>query len=152
ERLQSNLPVTPIHDLVIKGTDMVVATHGRSFWILDDVTPLHRMADAGKPSRITLFPPRQTPRFFTYGTFWMGGKPDQYTHYTWAGPVGGAFREIARPDGTTRREYLDIGENPPMGAVITYYLPEKPEGDITLTFLDGDGKEIKSFTSKKPPK
>ena len=43
--LRSNLPVAPIHDLIVKDTDMVVATHGRSFWILDDLTPLHQMAD-----------------------------------------------------------------------------------------------------------
>ena len=43
--LQGNLPVTPIYDFVVKDTDLVVATHGRSFWILDDLTPLHQMRD-----------------------------------------------------------------------------------------------------------
>src|SRR5260370_25649388 len=43
QRLHTNLPVTPIWDLVVKGTDLVVATHGRSFWILDDITPLHQV-------------------------------------------------------------------------------------------------------------
>src|SRR5712692_8014782 len=43
QSLQLNLPVTPIHDLVIKGDDLVVATHGRSFWILDDITPLRHV-------------------------------------------------------------------------------------------------------------
>jgi photosystem II stability/assembly factor-like uncharacterized protein len=152
ERLQSNLPVVPIHDLVIKGTDMVVATHGRSFWVLDDLTPLHRIADAGRPSAVHLFPPRSTPRFFTYEAWWVESKADQYVHYTWAGPVGAAFREKPNRDGTARRQYLDAGQNPPMGAIVTYYLPEKPEGEVTLTFLDVDGKEIKSFSTKKPPK
>jgi photosystem II stability/assembly factor-like uncharacterized protein len=152
ERLQSNLPVAPIHDLVIKGTDMVVATHGRSFWILDDLTPLHRIADAGKPSGLTLFPPRPTIRFLTYEAWWMESKPDQHVHYTWAGPVGAAFREKVNPDGTARRMYLDAGQNPPSGALVTYYLPEKPEGEVTLTFLDMDGKEIKKYSTKKPPK
>ena len=45
QSLQCNLPVTPIYDLVVKDTDLVVATHGRSFWILDDLTPLHQMHD-----------------------------------------------------------------------------------------------------------
>ena len=41
-RWRSNFPVTPVYDLKIEGTDLVIATHGRSFWILDDLTPLHR--------------------------------------------------------------------------------------------------------------
>ena len=45
QSLQCNLPVTPIYDFVVKDTDLVVATHGRSFWILDDLTPLHQMRD-----------------------------------------------------------------------------------------------------------
>ena len=45
QSLQSNLPVTPVYDLIIKDTDMVVATHGRSFWVLDDLTQLHQAAD-----------------------------------------------------------------------------------------------------------
>ena len=45
QRLAGNLPVAPIHDLIVKDTDLVVATHGRSFWILDDLTPLHQIAD-----------------------------------------------------------------------------------------------------------
>ena len=46
QRLRGNLPVVPIHDLMVKDGDLVVATHGRSFWILDDLSPLHQMADA----------------------------------------------------------------------------------------------------------
>ena len=43
-RWRSNFPVTPVYDLKAEGTDLVIATHGRSFWILDDLTPLHREA------------------------------------------------------------------------------------------------------------
>ena len=63
-RSRRNLPVTPIHDLIVKGTDLVVATHGRSFWMLDDITPLHQMADAREP--VTLYKPRETPRYRFY--------------------------------------------------------------------------------------
>ena len=45
QSFQANLPVCPIHDLIVKGTDLIAATHGRSFWILDDLTPLHQMQD-----------------------------------------------------------------------------------------------------------
>ena len=50
-RLGGNLPVAPIYDLVIKGVEMVVATHGRSIWILDDLTPLHQLHDRLRQSR-----------------------------------------------------------------------------------------------------
>jgi photosystem II stability/assembly factor-like uncharacterized protein len=56
--LQLNLPVTPIHDLVVKDDDLVVATHGRSFWILDDVTPLQQLTDAVAAADAHLYRPR----------------------------------------------------------------------------------------------
>ena len=63
QSLQCNLPVTPIYDFVVKDTDLVVATHGRSFWILDDLTPLHQMRDElldGEPT--TCSKPRDAVR------------------------------------------------------------------------------------------
>jgi hypothetical protein len=62
--LKMNLPVVPIHDLAIQARekDLVVATHGRSFWILDDLTPLHQLSDEVKTSDIYLFKPRETYR------------------------------------------------------------------------------------------
>src|SRR5579872_1362390 len=150
QRLQSNLPVAPIHDLIVHDDDLVVATHGRSFWILDDITPLRRIAEQ-RPSGVHLFPPRPTKRFLTYA--WpFPEKPSPYLDYTWAGGVGAAFSSRTLPDGMEKRTYLDAGENPPNGVIVTYYLAEKPGGDITLTFLDESGTEIKQFSSKKPPK
>ncbi|MDB5479197.1 MAG: hypothetical protein JWO83_250, partial [Caulobacteraceae bacterium] len=61
--LQYNLPVTPIHDLVVKGGDLVAATHGRSFWILDDVTPL-RQAAAAAGDGVTLYAPEPAVRLY----------------------------------------------------------------------------------------
>lgn len=62
QSLQLNLPVAPIHDLVFKRDDLVVATHGRSFWILDDLTPLHQITDAVAKSEMFLFNPRDAYR------------------------------------------------------------------------------------------
>ena len=62
QSLQLNLPVAPIHDLVFKRDDLVVATHGRSFWILDDLTPLHQITDAVAGSEMFLFNPRSAYR------------------------------------------------------------------------------------------
>ena len=61
QSLQCNLPVTPIYDFVVKDTDLVVATHGRSFWILDDLTPLHQMCDELMEASRHLLRPRRRP-------------------------------------------------------------------------------------------
>jgi photosystem II stability/assembly factor-like uncharacterized protein len=60
--LQLNLPVTPIHDLVVKDDDLVVATHGRSFWILDDVTPLRQIDGSAPPPEARLYRPQAAYR------------------------------------------------------------------------------------------
>ncbi len=60
--LQLNLPVVPVHDMVVKGDDLVAATHGRSFWILDDLTPLHQLTESVLESDFYLFEPRDAYR------------------------------------------------------------------------------------------
>ena len=62
QSLQLNLPVTSVRDLTIHGDDLVIATHGRSFWILDDITPLRQTPDSGKASRAWLFHPATSTR------------------------------------------------------------------------------------------
>jgi photosystem II stability/assembly factor-like uncharacterized protein len=141
---QCNLPVTPIHDLIVKGTDLVVATHGRSFWILDDITPLHQMADSGDP--VTLFKPRDTPahRFYEYAE--EEGAPG-YVDYVLTGPVTVAFRHSEDAFGAKTRKLLDGGQNPPAGVIMHYALAEKPEGDVTLTINDAEGNAVRAFSS-----
>jgi len=63
--LQLNLPITPIHDLVVKDNDLVVATHGRSFWILDDVSPLRQFADSIASEDLHLYQPATAYRVHT---------------------------------------------------------------------------------------
>ncbi len=126
--LQNNLPVTPIHDLVIqkREKDIVVATHGRSFWVLDDVSPLHQIADGSvKASENALFKPRQTTRW---------GDPDF--------------------DITLG---LATGESAPNGVVVYYSLKEKISGSssadsLALDFLDAEGKLIVSYSNKRDKK
>ena len=62
QRLQLNLPVTPIHDLAVKGDDLVAATHGRAFWILDDVTPLRQASAATMRDALWLYAPQVATR------------------------------------------------------------------------------------------
>ncbi|HEX9730123.1 MAG TPA: glycosyl hydrolase [Gemmatimonadales bacterium] len=72
QSLQLNLPVVPIHDLILKDTDVIVATHGRSFWIMDDITPLRSLNAQVAAADAHLFTPRPTPRMGGGGGFGGG--------------------------------------------------------------------------------
>jgi photosystem II stability/assembly factor-like uncharacterized protein len=146
-RFETNLPVVPIWDLVVKGTDLVAATHGRSFWILDDITPLHQMADAAQNGEAQLFRPRDTIRWRLYGRAY-GAKTAGYTSYKMTGPVTVAYRAQETPQGTTVEKFLDAGSNPPNGVIIHYTLPEGTQGEVTLRILDAAGNEVRKFTGK----
>jgi photosystem II stability/assembly factor-like uncharacterized protein len=143
---QCDLPVTPIHDLLVKGTDLIAATHGRSFWILDDLTPLYQLADGAGREALTLFTPRDTPRF-RYSDHTEDEGRAGYTDYAITGPVTVAYRRREGPGGAELRDYLDAGKNPPNGMLLHYALAEKPEGEVKLEILDGAGKVIRTFSS-----
>ena len=142
QRLEGGgLPVTPIHDLVIKDHELVIATHGRSFWALDDLSPLRQM-EAGlaeKPAH--LFAPKPAYRFRVYEGY--GNSPtEDFVNYRMTGPLVYAYRQ---KDGKQSR--LDAGQNPPNGALIHYYLKDKPEGEVKISILDYHGNPITSYSS-----
>ena len=143
---KTNLPITPIWDLVVKGTDLVAATHGRSFWILDDVTPLHQAHPEIVLKSAHLFKPRDTVRFKLYGR--SQGKSKTHTDYKTTGPVTVAYERVETPSGTVKEKYLDAGQNPPDGVVIHYWLRDKADS-VRIAILDAEGKELRSFTSKR---
>jgi len=147
QSLQLNLPVVPIHDLVVKDTDLVVATHGRSFWILDDITPLRQISDKVQSSPAHLFPPRPGIRFKSIGGF--SQVPASGLFYRKSGVATIAARRRQKPNGETVDEFLNAGRNPPDGVIVTYYLKEQPEGEVKLSFLDANEREIRSFSSEE---
>ena len=146
QRFQLNLPVSPIYDLKLKGTDLVVATHGRSFWVLDDVTAIHQFSDDIASETAHLLKPgtveRHLPKVFE-GLFDSG---DGKQYMSTLGMVAAYVKEET-PEHGVKHSYLDSGANPPKGAVITYYLSEAPESTITLRIHDADGVEVKTFKS-----
>ena len=146
--MQGNLPRVPIYDLVVKEDDLLAATHGRSFWIMDDVTQLRQLAEelAGEP--LHLLKPRATYRMPVPAQSRRASTGKIYQLATGAAVT---FTESKDPEGQTVRKFLDAGENPPDGVVVTYYLKEKPE-EATLTFQDSDGQAIKTFSSIAPEK
>jgi photosystem II stability/assembly factor-like uncharacterized protein len=151
QRLRGNLPVAPIHDLIVKDTDLVVATHGRAFWILDDLTPLHQLAATLPEGEAHLFAPRPTVRWGAYKGHGMKPGPGREIGYRMAGSVGYAYRQVETPTGEKKEQLLDAGENPPAGVIVHYWLAQAPAGDVTLTFLDAEGREIRAFTSRREP-
>ena len=156
EPLQLNLPMAPINDLVVKNNDLVVATHGRSFWVLDDITPLRQYNDSIPQQQAHLFTPTTTNMTAFRPTFF--------------GALGAGS---------------SVGKNPPGGAVIYYWLKtslkkedqkksaagngsaESGEGKseaakpdeaakkeppkITLEILDSSGKVIRKYPKKEEP-
>ena len=114
--LQLNLPVSPIHDLVVKDDDLVAATHGRSFWVLDDITPLRQVNAPSVQSDMLLYQPQTALRL----------------HY---------------PTEFDKRQ--PVGENPPAGAIIDYYLKTAPKDEMTLDILDAQGKTVRHLSSKE---
>jgi len=145
-RIGGTLPLVPIHDLIIKGTDMVVATHGRAFWILDDVTPFRQIAAGARGDGAHLFAPRPTVRMRIHQGF--GGDPVAgMVNHAHAATSVVSYMTAKRPDGTTRREYVNAGANPPSGVIIHYYLAEPPAGGVTVTIKDQSGATIRTYTN-----
>ncbi|MFZ0218455.1 MAG: glycosyl hydrolase [Candidatus Dormiibacterota bacterium] len=142
------LPVVPIYDLAVKGSDLVVATHGRSFWILDDLTPLRQLGEEGPQATTRLFAPRRTEQEIAEPSR-ASSAPAGWRRYVTHG--GAVYHEIRREDGSADRLHVDAGDNPPHGVLVTYLLTDPPEGEAVLTFLEADGREIARFTSAPDP-
>lgn len=114
--LQLNLPRVPIHDLVVKNNELVLATHGRSFWLLDDVSPLRQFSDQVASADLYLYQPAVAYRMH---------------------------------DSDDPPKPVLVGQNPPPGAVIYYYVKQAPKDEATIEILDGGGNVIRKYSSKK---
>ena len=148
QRMEQNLPVVPIYDLVVKDSDLVVATHGRSFWILDDLSPLRQLTDEIAQAQAYLYRPRPTYRQWmpwSVGLFRGPGK-----NYMMALGAGITFTEDDTPEGGKVRTILDGGENPPYGVIVSYILRESVTDEVALAFLDVEGAVIQSFSNQSP--
>jgi photosystem II stability/assembly factor-like uncharacterized protein len=125
QSLRRNLPLVPVHDLVVKENDLVITAHGRSFWILDDVSPLRQLTPE-VVRRDHLFAPATANRaMFSNASSMSAAGSD--------GAVGG----------------VPSAANPPSGAIIYYWLRMQP-ASIVLEFLDAQGAVIRSFAVTRP--
>ena len=122
QSLQLNLPASSMRDLWVHGEDLVLGTYGRALWILDAITPL-RQLDSGAPrAAVRLFEPAP------------------------------AIRARWDVNGDTPLPIeVPTAPNPPEGAIVDYWLPAIPAGEITLTITDARGSVVRTLTSAPPP-
>jgi photosystem II stability/assembly factor-like uncharacterized protein len=120
--LQLNLPHTSMRDLAVHGDDLVVGTHGRSFWILDDIAPLRQMSADIVNAAVILYQPEEAVRF-------------RWNRNT----------DTPLPPDTP------AGKNPPDGAILDYYLAEASSKPVTLEVLDRDNRVVRRYSSADKP-
>jgi photosystem II stability/assembly factor-like uncharacterized protein len=122
QSLQLNLPHSSMRDLWIHGDDLIVATHGRSFWVLDNISPLRQITESVAKAEEYLFKPARAYRV----------RRDTNTDT----PIP--------PDEPT-------AQNPPDGAIIDYFLAQPTTAPITLEILDSQGKLVRKFSDADKP-
>ena len=144
--LRGNLPVVPVYDLAIKDDDLVAATHGRSFWIMDGISQLRQVSGDFAGEKIHLVKPSTKIRL---AAPFRGRNGSPAKSYQLALGAAVAFIDTKGEYGEAKRKMLDAGENEPAGVRVWYWLKDEPEDEVTLTFLDADGDKIKSYSSKK---
>ena len=120
--LRLNMPATSIRDLVVKDDDLVVGTHGRGFWILDDLTPLRQLSASTASEAAVLFRPQVATRVRWNMNTDTPLPPDE-----------------------------PVGENPPDGAIINYWLGAGAAGPVTLEILDSAGAVVRAYSSTDGP-
>jgi hypothetical protein len=111
-----------VHDLVVKDNDLVIATHGRSFWILDDISPLRQISAEVTAANAFLFKPATAMR----------------------------IRANTNHDTPLSPE-VPAGENPPPGVVFYYYLKVSAQGEVKFEIIDGRGQLVRSYSSSDKP-
>jgi hypothetical protein len=124
QSLRLNMPAISVRDLEVKDdssclcSDLIAGTHGRGYWILDDVTPLRQMAEARSARAAYLFKPATAVRV-----------------------------RFATNDPTPWPPEVPAGENPPPGGIIDYWLASDASGPVTIDILDGAGKMVRTYSS-----
>ena len=147
QAFQLNLPVCPIHDLIIKDNDLIACTHGRSFWILDDITTLQQVEESFREQSSFLLKPRDTQRILpTVHARRILDAPGK--NYRSTAGLSAPYVATKTDDNIVERKWLDSGENPPRGVITTYSLKDVPGEKIKLTFLDTEGNVLREFSSR----
>jgi len=135
-----------VHDLVVKGDDLVAATHGRSIWILDDLAAVRQYHPSQEARSTHLYEPRRHVQYPWRVPF--GDLPSAGRGYRWAGVVVIPYDMRLRPDGNEREAIpVESGQNRANGVTVLYWLSDPGDHEIRLMFLDSAGEEIRSFSA-----
>jgi photosystem II stability/assembly factor-like uncharacterized protein len=135
QSLQLNLPRVPVHDMVVHDGDLAVATHGRSFWVLDDLSPVRQWSDSIRNEDFHLFTPRATRRILYSGFGDMTGKS------TGANPPAGVVVDYYLSSGTARAP-------DDKGGAAGGHSSQR----VKIEFLDASGQVIRTFPDPYQPK
>ncbi len=122
QSLQLNLPPTSMRDFAVHGDDLIVATHGRGFWVLDDISPLRQTTDETVKTNAFLFRPADA---------FVIPQPSE--------------------NGTPQPRDEPLAENPSYGAIIDYYLKSNAKGAVVLEILNPAGESIRRYSSEDKP-
>src|SRR5271163_4546254 len=122
QSLELNLPHSSMRDLWIHDDDLIVATHGRSFWILDDITPLRQISESMQKSAAFLFKPGAAYRVMRDTNTDTPIPPDEPT-----------------------------AKNPPDGAIVDYFLAQPSDGPVKIEILDAQSKVVRRYASTDKP-
>lgn len=122
QSLQLNLPTVSVRDLAIRHNDLVAATYGRAFWILDDLTPLRQASATVAAAPAFLFRPEQATRI-----------------------------QRDRNQDTPLPPEIPHGQNPPAGAIVDYYLATPARGPLTLAIYTASGQLVRRYSSAPLP-
>jgi photosystem II stability/assembly factor-like uncharacterized protein len=122
QSLQLNLPPASMRDLAIQAEDLIVATHGRGFWVIDNITPLRQLSDEVAKTNAYLYQPA-----------------DAY------------LLTPGNDNGTPMPRDEPIAENPPFGATIDYYLKSSVSGPVTIEIMDPAGDLVRRYSSEDKP-
>ncbi len=122
QQLQLNLPAVSVRDFAVYGNDLIIATFGRGFWVVDDISPLRQIGDAVLAADAYLFKPADAVNVI------QGGD-----------------------DGTPLQMDEPQASNPPSGAVIDYWLKADASGPVTLEILDASGATLRTYSSAPSP-
>ena len=148
QRWENGLPVVPVYDLRVKDGSLVAATHGRSFWVMDDLTPLRATSQSQFAIHNSqLFPPLPAYRVLPdLLTDWLPNEGKVY------GMASNAtyMAKMDAETGLAVRTYLDGGQGAPRGAILYYNLPEnsKTSEIVRLEILNSAGQVIRAFAPK----
>jgi photosystem II stability/assembly factor-like uncharacterized protein len=122
QSLQLNLPPASMRDIAVHRDDLIVGTHGRGFWMIDNITPLRQLSEEAAKANAYLFQPA-VAYLLTPGN----------------------------DNGTPMPRDEPIAENPPFGAMIDYYLKSNVSGPVTIEIVDPGGDVIRKYSSEDKP-